>query len=67
MADHVVRFAPNQTLPPGYEVLWFEGCEMYGWVSGDKESVVGWDRFRARREAWAHFKKQQTQKETSGA
>jgi len=55
MGDYEVRFAPNQPVPPGYSVMWFESSEMYGWECGNKESVVGWDRFRARREAWTHY------------
>lgn len=56
MGDYVVNFSPNQTLPPGYCVKWFECSEMYGWECGERYSVVGWDRFRARREAWANYR-----------
>lgn len=58
-----VRFAPNQTLPPGYSVEWWSSTEHYHWVhdpsriDGEPEVFsVSWsDRFAARRSAWRHY------------
>lgn len=63
---HTVRFSPNQKLPPGYTVQWWDCDEHYRWVIDENTyGVEHWDRFRARRDAWAHFESQQTQKERS--
>ena len=54
--DHVINFSPNQTLPPGYTVIWSESDEHYRWMLS--EDVYGYEhcnRFRARRDAWAHY------------
>lgn len=64
MVDVQIRFAPNQPLPPGYSVEWWECDEHYHWVhdpsrATDGEPEVYSDatccRFSARRGAWAHF------------
>lgn len=57
--DQIIGFAPNTKLPPGYTVQWWESDEMYRWVlSEDVYGVANCNRFRARRDAWAHFKAQ---------
>lgn len=57
MRRHKVNFAPNQKLPPGYSVEWFESDEMYHWViSDDLYSVCCCCRWMAYRGAWANYK-----------
>ena len=52
----IAKFAPNQTLPPGYGVVSHEGSEHWCWVAPDETNGSDhWDRFAARRDAWAHY------------
>ena len=56
MGDYTVSFAPNQKLPPGYTVQWWVSDEMFRWVIDDNTyGPATWDRFAARRMAWAHY------------
>ena len=52
------RFAPHQALPPGYRVVWVESLEHYMWIheATDRESVITWNRWQARRWAWNDFR-----------
>jgi len=54
----LIRFAPNQRLPEGYEVVWVDG--LYWWQNsdGDCDGEVA-DRYAARRMAIEHHKKKQ--------
>lgn len=64
--EHVVKFAPNQKLPPGYTVQWWDSDEHYHWVlDEDTYSCCTCCRFSARRGAWAHYNKQITTMERS--
>lgn len=53
--EQVIRFAPNQTLPPSYRVVWYESDEMYRWCNGEFEGPACCDRYMARRMAWANY------------
>ena len=58
-SDYAVNFSANQPLPPGYTVQWWESNESYQWVIDENiYGVEHHDRFRARRDAWAHFNAQ---------
>jgi len=66
MTDTVkMRFAPNQPVPLNYTIEWWSSDEMYRWVHepsrhrGEPETYgdAHCCRFRARRDAWEHFRK----------
>lgn len=54
-----VRWAPRQELPDDYVVFWTDG--LYYWWHKPTDVVGGecWDRWRVRREAIAHSKREQ--------
>lgn len=58
--DEIIKFSPNQKLPPGYQVIWSPETEHYHAETIDKEwsSDIYCNRFDARRVAWSRFNKQ---------
>lgn len=55
IGDVEIRFAPNQTLPPGYRLVWSEGTEHYHWLCAGEASGIYATRWAARRAAWASW------------
>lgn len=57
MSKHIIRFAPNQKLPPGYTVQWWESDEMYRWVIDENTYGIEFAcPYAARRSAWCRYK-----------
>jgi len=56
MEEIEVKFSPNQKLPPGYRVKWWEYDEHYHFVIENFESCMyatKWDAFKM---SWKHYK-----------
>ena len=59
--EHEIKFSPNQKLPDGYKVIWFEGDEHYHWIrDNDLWSDCFSSRWQAYKSAWFHCRKNYT-------
>jgi len=60
----IIKFAPNQKLPPGYTIQWWEENESYQWVIDENTyGMASVDRWYCYRSAWLHHRKHNSRQE----